>query len=702
MKQVIQHLGNGTTEVIGVPAAAPRDGFVLIRTSRSLVSPGTERMLRDFGKAGFIAKARSQPDKVRQVMDKVKTDGLVPTMEAVRAKLDQPIPLGYCNVGRVLDAGGAEGLSPGDRVVSNGPHAEIVRAARNLTVRVPDAVDDDTAAFTVLGAIALEGVRLAEPTLGESVAVVGLGLVGLLAVQLLKAQGTRVLGIDLDADRCALARAVGAETVCIRDGEDPVGRAIAFSRGRGIDAVLICAATKSNDPILQSAQMCRTRGRVVLVGIVGLDVPRDEFFRKELSFQVSCSYGPGRYDAAYEHGRDYPVGHVRWTAQRNFEAVLDMMAEGRIDVRAYINKRVPIAQAGDAYAELDTGGDMLGILFDYPADEAPAARTVTIATAPTNAPRGKRLGAIGAGNYAGRVLLPAFVKAGAVPVAIAGSGSVAEVHAAKKFGFARASSAANEVIAASDVDLAVIATRHDSHASYIIEGLQADKAVFVEKPLALTEEEVDAVEAAYKAAATPFLMVGFNRRFSPFVAPMAAQLRRVGAPAAISLTINAGAVPADHWTQDLAIGGGRIIGEACHFIDLARFLAGAPITSADAKGLKTGPGPRDSAMLTLTFANGAIASIQYLASGHRSMPKELVQVFCGGKSWRVDNFRKLEGFGAPGVKGSVLGGQDKGQNEMAKLVVDAVAGGKPAPIPADELFEVARATIALDRQLRDT
>lgn len=701
MKQVVQNLGNGVTEVIEIPAAAPRDGSVLIRTSLSLVSPGTERMLRDFGKSGLIAKARSQPDKVRQVLDKVKTDGLMPTMEAVRAKLDQPIPLGYCNVGRVLDAGGADGLSPGDRVVSNGPHAEIVRAARNLTVKIPDTVDDDTAAFTVLGAIALEGIRLADPTLGESVAVVGLGLVGLLAVQLLKAQGTRVLGIDIDPERCALAKAVGAETVCIRDGEGPVERAIAFSRGRGMDAVLICAATKSNDPIIQSAQMCRTRGRVVLVGVVGLEVPRDEFFRKELSFQVSCSYGPGRYDTAYEEGQDYPVGHVRWTAQRNFEAVLDMMAAGRIDVRAYINKRVPIAQAADAYAELDTGGDVLGIVFDYPADDTAPARSVTIAATPLPAPRGKRLGAIGAGNYATRMLLPAFVKAGAVPVAIAGSGSVAEVHAARKFGFARASSAADEVIAAPDVDLVAIATRHDSHAAYVIKALRANKAVFVEKPLALTGDEIDAVETAYKAASAPFLMAGFNRRFSPFVVPMAAQLRRMRAPAAISITVNAGAIPADHWTQDLAIGGGRIIGEACHFIDLARFLAGAPIASADAKGLKNGPGPRDSAVLSLSFANGAVASIQYLANGHRALPKEQVQVFCGGKSWRLDNFRKLEGFGAAGVKGGFLGGQDKGQDAMARVVMDAVAAGKPAPIPAGELFEVARATVALDRQLRD-
>jgi predicted dehydrogenase len=700
LKQVIQHLGDGLTEVIDVPAAAPRDGSVLIRTSRSLVSPGTERMLRDFGKAGFIAKARSQPDKVRQVLDKVRTDGLMPTMEAVRAKLDQPIPLGYCNVGRVLDAGGADGLSPGDRVVSNGPHAEIVRAARNLTVRVPDGVDDDTAAFTVLGAIALEGIRLADPTLGECVAVVGLGLVGLLAVQLLSAQGARVLGIDLDAERCALARAVGAETVCIRDGEDPVERALAFSRGRGMDAVLICAATKSNDPIVQSAQMARPKGRVVLVGVVGLEVPRDEFFRKELSFQVSCSYGPGRYDTAYEEGQDYPVGHVRWTAQRNFEAVLDMMAAGRIDIRAYINRRVPIAEAGEAYAALDGGGEALGILFDYPQDDVPPTRTVAI-SAPSSAARGARLGAIGAGNYAVRMLIPALTRAGAVPVAIAGSGSVAEVHAARKFGFARASSAADEVIASPDVDLVAIATRHDSHAGYVIKALQAGKAVFVEKPLALTEAEIDQVEAAWRAVSSPFLMVGFNRRFSPFVAPLASQLRRLSAPPAITMIVNAGAIPTSHWTQDPAIGGGRIIGEACHFIDLARHLAGAAITSTDAKGLKAGPGPRDSALLSLGFANGAVASIQYLANGHRSMAKEHIEVFCGGKSWRLDNFRKLEGFGAAGVKGSWMGGQDKGQPAMAKAVIAALAAGNGAPIPAEELFEVARVTIALDRQLRD-
>jgi predicted dehydrogenase len=700
MKQVVQYLDTGSTELADIPSPSARRGTVLVRTSRSLVSPGTERMLRDFGKAGFIAKARSQPDKVRQVLDKVKADGLMPTVEAVRAKLEQPIPLGYCNVGRVLDAGSVEGLSPGDRVVSNGPHAEIVRVARNLVVRVPDSVDDDTAAFTVLGSIALEGIRLAEPTLGESVAVMGLGLVGLLAVQLLKAQGVRVVGIDLDPERCALARAAGAQTICIGDGDDPVERALAFSRGRGVDAVLICAATKSNDPIVQSAQMCRTKGRVVLIGVVGLEVPRDEFFRKELSFQVSCSYGPGRYDAAYEEGQDYPFGYVRWTAQRNFEAVLDLMAAGSIDVRSYINRRVPITQAADAYSALDTGGDILGILFDYPAEETPSSATVVVASPPPPS-RGKRLAVIGAGNYATRMLLPAFVKAGAAPVAVAGSGSAAEVHAAKKFGFARASSDADEVIASGDIDLAVVATRHDTHASFVVKALQADKAVFVEKPLALTDGQLDAVEAAYRAAKSPFLMVGFNRRFSPFLTPIARQLRQMDAPPAITLIMNAGALPLNHWHYDPEKGGGRIISEACHFVDLARFLAGAPIVSADAKVLKPGSGPRDSAILSLAFGNGAVASVHYFSNGHRSMPKEQVQVFCGGKSWRLDNFRKLEGFGAPGMKGGLLGGQDKGQDAMAKSVVEAVNAGTPAPIPAEELFEVARVTIALDSQLRD-
>jgi predicted dehydrogenase len=456
--------------------------------------------------------------------------------------------------------------------------------------------------------------------------------------------------------------------------------------------------------------MARSRGRIVLVGVVGLQVPRDEFYRKELTFQVSCSYGPGRYDPAYEEkGQDYPIGYVRWTEQRNFEAVLDMMADGRLDTEVYVSCRFPIAQAAQAYERLDAGGSTLGIVLDYPQGAQPAEKPAYSAAPPTQshaqrAPAGTvRVAAIGAGNYASRQLIPAFVKAGASLGIVCANGGVSSNYTAGKFGGARVTSNVADVFDAADVDITLVATRHDSHAEFVVRALLAGKAIFVEKPLALTEEQVRDIETAYKEASAPFLMVGFNRRFSPFVVQMKQAVMAAAAPPAIIMTMNAGAMPPSHWTQDLAIGGGRIIGEACHFIDLARHLAGAPIVWSEAVALGETSGdanPEDKAFISLKFANGAVASIQYLANGHKSFPKERIDVFCGGKTWQIDNFRQLNGYGAPGLHSRFLSTQNKGQTAMAAAVVEALRDGKPAPIPVDELLEVARVTIDLDRRLR--
>jgi threonine dehydrogenase-like Zn-dependent dehydrogenase len=410
MKQILQSLKTGATEVAEVPCPAVRRGQLLIRSSHTLVSAGTERMLVEFGKASYIDKARQQPDKVRMVLDKIRTDGLMPTVEAVFNKLDQPLPLGYCNVGTVLEAGaGVAGFAPGDRVVSNGKHAEVVSRAAEPVRRVPDAVADEEAAFTVLGAIALQGIRLVQPTLGETVVVTGLGLIGLVAVQLLRAHGCRVLGLDFDPEKLALAKSFGAEVVNLAAGQDPVAVALAYSRGRGVDAVIITASTKSNEPVHQAALMCRKRGRIVLVGVTGLELSRADFYEKELSFQVSCSYGPGRYDPAYEEkGNDYPVGFVRWTEQRNLEAVLDMMADGRLDVKPLISHRFALDQAEAAYALVGGSGPSLGILLQYPtAEQKPAdvLRQPTVALGADvpvagAAAGGAVLGFVGSGNYA--------------------------------------------------------------------------------------------------------------------------------------------------------------------------------------------------------------------------------------------------------------------------------------------------------------
>ena len=702
MKQIVQHLRDGTTEVAEVPAPRAAPGQLLIRTSRSLVSAGTERMLVDFGKANLVDKARQQPDKVRQVLDKVRTDGLAPTIEAVRNKLDQPLPLGYCNVGRVLEVGaGVSGFSPGDRVASNGKHAEVVSVPKNLCAKIPDNVNDEAAAFAVIGALALQGIRLVRPSLGESVVVTGLGLIGLMAVQLLRAHGCRVLGLDFDPAKLELARQFGAETVDLSTGTDPVAAARPFSRGRGVDAVLLTAATKSNEPVHQAALMCRKRGRIVLVGVTGLELSRADFYEKELTFQVSCSYGPGRYDPNYEDkGQDYPIGFVRWTEQRNLEAVLDMMADGRLELAPLISHRFAIEQAEAAYAVVAGSEPSLGIVLEYPSAETKPEgellnRTVVIAPKPVQGVVSARVGFIGAGNYATAVLIPAFKAAGAELVSVASATGVSSVHAARKFGIRSALTDANAVLADPEVDTVVITTRHDSHARFVVAGLEARKHVFVEKPLCLTLEELADIEATYAASSetspAPLMMVGFNRRFAPHVMRMKTLLAGVNEPKSFIMTVNAGAIPADHWTQDPAVGGGRIVGEACHFIDLLRYLAGAPLSGYRRSAMDSATG--DTVTLQLEFADGSIGCVHYFANGNRSFAKERLEVFCGGAILQLDNFRRLTGYGWPGFKRMNLRRQDKGQTGCANAFVEAVRNGGTAPIPADEVFEVSRISI---------
>lgn len=709
MKQVLQHLGTGKTTVADVPCPSALPGTLAIRTTASLISSGTERMLVEFGRGSLLDKVRQQPDKVAQVLDKMRTDGVVATLAAVRSKLDQPLALGYCNVGRVAEIGrGVEGFAAGDRVVSNGKHAEVVVVPRNLCAKVPEGVDDESASFTVLGAIALQGVRLAQPTLGESVAVIGLGLVGLLAVQILRANGCRVLGVDLDASRLALAREFGAETVDLSKGQDPVAAAMAFSRGQGIDAALITASTSSSEPVAQAAKMCRKRGRIVLVGVTGLELSRADFYEKELSFQVSCSYGPGRYDAGYEEGgHDYPIGFVRWTEQRNFEAVLDLMASGRLQVAPLVTHRYALDRAGEAYDLLASGAPSLGILLEYPTVPAPAGAAPqerSVALRAAAAPGGRASVAfIGAGNYAGRVLIPAFKAAGAELRTVVSAGGASAVHFGNKFGFANASSDAVAALADPAVDTAVIATRHDAHAGFVLAAMRAGKHVFCEKPLCLALDELAEIEAEAARRPDRLLMVGFNRRFAPLVVKMRDLLGAVAEPKSFIVTVNAGAIAPSHWTQDPAVGGGRIVGEACHFIDLLRHLAGAPIVGSHAVALGRHPALAvrdDKATITLEFGDGSVGTIHYLANGDRGFAKERVEVFCAGRVLQLDNFRRLSGWGWKGFRSSAQWRQDKGQAACAKAFVDAVRGGGAAPIPLGEILEVSRASIELQQRLR--
>lgn len=710
MKQVLQDMAKGSSNIVEAPVPRIKIGNLLIDSKVSLISAGTERMLVDFGKANLLAKARKQPDKVKMVLEKIQTDGLMTTIDAVQSKLGQPLPLGYCNVGTVNTVGkGITGIQPGDRVVSNGPHADVVRVPKNLCALIPDEVTDEEAVFTVVASIGLQGIRLAEPTLGEAFVVTGVGLIGLLTVQLLRAQGCRVLAIDYDDSKLALAKQFGAEVCNPGTGEDPVATGVAFSRGQGVDGVIITASTKSNDPVTQAARMCRKRGRIVLVGVTGLELNRADFYEKELSFQVSCSYGPGRYDSLYEEqGVDYPLPFVRWTEQRNFEAILDMMASGSINVKPLITHHFEFENAPEAYDLLTSDPTALGILLKYSHSVEERHNTTLELTSKKSFDSQKPVvGFVGAGNYASRVLIPAFKASGAQLHTIATSGGINGVTHGEKTGFYKATTDTSAMLTDSDINTVAIVTQHNSHAHFVCEALNAGKNVFVEKPLAITLEELNKVENAYQSGLsgkTPArLMVGFNRRFSPQVKKMKTLLSSVKEPKSFIMTMNAGSIPSEHWTQDNEVGGGRIIGEACHFIDLMRFLAGSPIVSVQCRRMGDTDSvevTEDKASILLGFEDGSFGTIHYFANGASSFPKERVEVFAAGRVLQLDNFRKLKAYGWPGFKRMNLWKQDKGQSECAKEFLDSIVSGKESPISSQELFEVARVTIEAAQQLR--
>ena len=709
MKQVLQSLRDGQTTVADVPVPSAGKGKLLISTSHTLVSAGTERMLINFGKSGWIQKAKQQPDKVRMVLDKIRTDGLKTTIEAVHSKLDQPLPLGYCNVGTIIEVGaGITGYTKGERVISNGYHAEAVSVPINLCAKVPDNVSNEEAAFTVLGAVALQGIRLVEPTLGENIVVIGLGLVGLMTVQLLCANGCRVLGADFDSSKLKLAKEFGAEVVNLAAGEDFLKAAELYSRGRGVDAVVVTAATQSSEPIHQAAKMCRKRGRIVLVGVTGLELSREDFFKKELIFQVSASYGPGRYDPSYEEkGQDYPLGFVRWTEQRNFEAVLDMMSAGRLDVKPLISHRFPIEDAIDAYKIMSKDRSSLGIILTYSdikitnesrniriEDVKPEANLVDKKQTTDQV----SVSFIGAGNYATRTLIPAFKSAGVRLHSVASSGGVSGTYAGRKFSFEVTTTDVQSILTDSKTDAVVITTRHNTHAQWVIQALQMGKHVFVEKPLCLTHRDLNEIQSVYEDAKKvnefqPILMVGFNRRFAPQVQKIKTLLNSVVGPKVFSMMVNAGQVPIEHWTQDREVGGGRIVGEACHFVDLLRFLADSPIDSYELSAMDSSA--LDTTVIIMRFADGSMGTIHYLSNGHSSFPKERLEVFASGRILQLDNFRTLKGYGWPGFKKMRLWSQNKGQEACAKSFINAVKYLDPSPIEMKDLVEVSRVSIDL-------
>ena len=674
----------------------------MIQTTRSLVSLGTEKMLVDFGKGSYLAKARSQPDKVKQVIQKVKTDGLWTTIDAVRAKLDTPIPLGYCNVGRVVEADVGSNFAIGDRVVSNGPHAEMVSVAKNLVAKIPHEVSDESASFTIVAAIGLQGIRLAQPTLGERFVVSGLGLIGLLTVQMLRAQGCEVMGIDFDPAKLELAKSFGATVVNLGHDEDPVRAAENWTNGVGVDGVIVTASTKSDELIHQCATMCRKRGRIVLVGVVGLNLRRADFYEKELSFQVSCSYGPGRYDEDYEQkGFDYPIGFVRWTEKRNFEAVLGLMRDGKLDTQPLISHRIGFDEALSGY-EVIHDKDAMGIVLQY-ADspvERVASRSIELgdgAGKPITGDPGVAF--LGAGAFTTRMLLPLLPDHGIRRRWIISGKGVSAAHSGSKFGFEKCGTDRKLVFNDDSVDAVFITTPHQTHAGFVMEALRSGKHVFVEKPLAMNVDELDDIIRCIEECPEQRLMVGFNRRFSPHSVAAKEWLTGTPGPKAILITVNAGKIPVEHWTQDLDVGGGRIIGEACHFIDLARYFADGPIDKVQATAMRGGDGVLgDCASIQLSFADGSIASVHYLANGNKSFPKERVEIFAGGKVFVNNNFRRSYIVGdRQSVKSR---SQDKGHAAEVKAFLATACKGGQWPIPVEQLIETSRATIEADQQIR--
>jgi len=694
-------------ELAELPCPQAGKGSVLIETRASLISPGTERMLVEFSQANLIQKARQQPDKVKQVLQKIKTDGLMPTLEAVFRKLDEPLPLGYCNAGVVLEVGpGVHDLQPGDRVLSNGNHAEVVCVPRNLCAKIPDGVSDEQASFAVLASIALQGIRLARPTFGEKFIVFGLGLLGLLAVQLLRANGCEVLAVDLNAGRLKLAERFGAKTVDVAAGGDPVATARAWTAGQGVDGALIAAAAKGDDIVHQAAESCRKRGRIVLVGVVGLNLRRADFYEKELSFQVSCSYGPGRYDEQYEQGgHDYPPAYVRWTEQRNFEAVLAAMRAGRLCVDDIITHRRPFAEALSAYETVQNDGNALGVVLQYggEVDRTPAITVTGDSTEP--AKKGVTVGVIGAGGFARGVLLPLLAKTPARLACLADLDAAAAGHAASKFGAGRAVTDYKLLLDDPQLDAVFVVVGHHLHARFVCEALEAGKHVFVEKPLAMNAEELAQVAQTLQTTTGQTLMVGFNRRFSQHIVKIRQLLSGRSEPLCMNFTVNAGFIPPDHWTQDPRRGGGRIIGEACHFIDLLSHLAGSPVTTVSAMTVGDGVAVRDDKMsIVLGFADGSVGTVNYFANGSKSYPKEMLEVFSDGRVVRMENFRKTFGYGFGGFRKFKTMRQDKGHRSEIAAFVDHLGSGGDPPIPFNQLENATRASFAAveSAQVRQT
>ncbi|MCF2489722.1 bi-domain-containing oxidoreductase [Dyadobacter sp. CY347] len=700
MKQLVQNLRTGETLLLEVPAPMVRKGCVLIQTHKSLISSGTERMLLNFGKASLLQKARLQPAQVKQAIDKIRSNGFFPTIQKIYHKLDQLLPLGYCNVGHVLEVGdGVHDIQVGDRVVSNGPHAEIICVPRNLVAKVPENVFDEAAVFTVIGAVALNAVRLISPGLGETVVVMGLGLVGLMTADLLKINGCQVIGIDPDDNRRAIAAAKGFISI---DPEtvDPEKYIAQITSEIGADAVIIASTSQSHQVVAQAAAMSRKRGKIVLIGTADLQLDRAAFYHKELTFQVASSYGPGRYDAQYEqHGMDYPLPYVRWTENRNFQAILQLLSSGVLDPTYLISDRVDLEDYKTAYAKLQAS-ETIAILLYY-AVKPSTSRSVQMLSKSFTGSKGV-IGIIGAGHFTAMTMLP-LLKDQCIKC-IASAKGLSSTHLARKHGIPFATTDYQTILDDPEVDLVMITTRHDLHASITIQALEAGKHVFVEKPITLNQQDLTHLintlhqQTKKTKTQTPTLTVGFNRRQSPHAQKMKALLGQ--SVMNVVITVNAGFVPKSAWIHDRAIGGGRILGEGCHLMDLIIYLTGSLITAVCLNAMDLDPSETtDNASILIKCANGSTGVVNYFSNGHSAYPKERIEVYSLGRTLILDDFKTLTGFGFKGFSKS-KSAQNKGHKEAFAALMHAVKNGGESVIPFHEIVNSAAASLAALESLK--
>ena len=704
MKQIAQQLRNGEIFILDLPTPKVQSGHLLIKSYVSLLSSGTERMLLDFGKSNIIDKIKSQPEKAQEVIEKINTDGLIPTFKAVNNKLNTLIPLGYSNVGRVIEVGeGVNGFKVGDRVVSNGPHAEIVSVPKNLCALIPNNVRDEEASFTVVSAVGLQAVRLSNPTFSETYLVIGLGLIGLLTAQILKANGCQVLAYDLDHKKCEIAKKLGINAYFLKDPFDIISICDKYTSGNGIDGVIITASTNLSSPIEIAAKVSRRKGRIILVGVTGLDINRDWFYKKELSFQVSCSYGPDRYDKNYQTSiREYPKGLVRWTTKGNFESVLYSISKGQIKTDLLKSNEYFFENSFKAFEKLQNDKSTIGILLKYKNDIDIQKKVVKLKTSSIQNKKffndGEPIiGFIGAGNYTKSTLLPAFAKTKVKLNTLVSISGLNASQLAKKYSFKFITSDKDFLFEKSECNTVVITSRHDSHAKFVNESIKKRKNIFVEKPLCLNLQELNEIENNYykyldsqNRAVNPIFMVGFNRRFSPLIQKLRAILKNNVSMKSIIYTCNAGYIEEDHWIQSSKYGGGRLIGEAIHFIDLLRFLIDKPIENLEINFAKDNKSLNDTFIISILFKDGSIGSINYFANGNKKFKKERIELFSNGQIYQIDNFKKLNIWGKNKNLEEKLFLQDKGQRNCTKSFVDSIRNKSESPIPIEEIFEVHR------------